>query len=154
MNAESVPEFTASLNPATGEHLGDVPLNHVEDVADAIRRIRRVQPHWASTPVPRRARHLRKIQRFLAARADEFAKRIAADNGKTYKDAFATEIFAAILGIDYYIKHSAKVLSAKRIRGSGPFGLYKRHRVQHVPYGVVGIISPRSEEHTSELQSH
>ncbi len=142
MNTETANKFTASLNPATGEHLGDVRLNRVEDVPAAIRRIRRAQPPWASTPMHQRARHLRKMQHFLAAHADEFAKRIAADNGKTYKDAFATEVFPAILGIDYYIKHSAKALSAKHIRGAGPFGLYKRHRIQHVPHGVVGIISP------------
>jgi len=142
METESATAFTESHNPATGEHLGNVPLNQIEDVRDAIQRIRQVQINWAETPVHERARHLRKMQRFLAAHADEFAKRIAADNGKTYKDAFATEIFAAILGIDYYVKHSRKVLKDKRIHGTGLFGLYKRHRIQHVPYGVVGIISP------------
>lgn len=142
MNTETTVPFTESHNPATGELLGKVRLDHPEDVLNAVQKIRTVQPAWAAMPVARRAQHLRKMQRYIAAHADEFAKRIAADNGKTYKDAFAAEIFAAILGIDYYVKHSGHVLKDKHIRGGGLFGLYKRHRVQHVPWGVVGIISP------------
>ncbi|MCF7802300.1 MAG: aldehyde dehydrogenase family protein [Candidatus Marinimicrobia bacterium] len=142
MSTDATEMFTESRNPATGELLGKVPLNHVSEVQVAIDRIRIAQIKWASTPIHERAQHLRKMQRHLAAHADEFSKRIAADNGKTYKDAFATEIFAAILGIDYYIKHSHRVLKDSHIRGSGWFGLYKRHRIQHVPWGVVGIISP------------
>lgn len=142
MTPDQTAAFTLSTNPATGEELGRVPLNRIEDVEAAVGRIRAAQKQWALTPFYERARHLRKMQRHLAAHADEFSKRIAADNGKTYKDAFATEIFAAILGIDYYIKHSHRVLKGSHIRGSGWFGLYKRHRIQHVPWGVVGIISP------------
>ncbi|MCF7796563.1 MAG: aldehyde dehydrogenase family protein [Lentisphaeria bacterium] len=142
MTPDQTTAFTISTNPATGDKLGRVPLNRMEDVGPAIERIRAAQKQWALTPIHKRTRHLRKMQRHLASHADEFAKRIAADNGKTYKDAFATEIFAAILGIDYYIKHSHRVLQDRQIRGSGWFGLYKKHRIQHVPWGVVGIISP------------
>lgn len=142
MNADLVQEFTKSVNPATGEEIGKVRLNQKGDVTEAILRIRKVQPSWAATPFSERVRHLRKMQQFLAANADSLARRIAADNGKTYKDAFATEIFAAILGLDYYAKYSGRVLKDRKIHGTGLFGLYKRHRIQHIPWGVVGIISP------------
>ena len=63
MRTDAGLEFTTSLNPATGEHFRDVPLDHPEDVAAAIRRIRRVQHRWTTKPVFERAKHLRKMQR-------------------------------------------------------------------------------------------
>jgi acyl-CoA reductase-like NAD-dependent aldehyde dehydrogenase len=133
---------TEALNPATGEPLGQMPQNTVEDIHHAVTRIRKAQPKWAALSFTDRGKHLRKMQRHLIEHGEAYARTISADNGKTLADAYMTEISSAILAFDYYIKHSPRVLRERRLKGSHIFSLFTRNRLQRVPYGVVGVISP------------
>lgn len=133
---------TESINPATGESLGHIPQNTIEDVHQAVSRIRKAQEKWAEYSFSDRGKHLRRMQRHLIEHGEEYARTIAADNGKTLADAYMTEISSATIAFDYYIKHSARVLRERRIKGSHIFSLFTRNRLQHVPMGVIGIISP------------
>lgn len=133
---------TEAFNPATGESLGKIPQNSLEDIRDSVRRIRIAQAKWAEFSFAERGKHLRKMQRHLVQHGEEYAKVISSDNGKTLADAYLTEISSAILAFDYYIKHSARVLRTRRVKGSHIFSLFTRNRLQHVPMGVIGIISP------------
>ncbi len=135
-------ERTESTNPATGETLGQIPLNTVEDIRTAIPRIRKAQMMWAQKSFAERGTHLRKMQRHLVEHGETYAKLISQDNGKTLADAYLTEVSSAVIAFDYYIKHAARVLRERRIKGSHIFSLFTRNRLQQVPLGVVGIISP------------
>jgi succinate-semialdehyde dehydrogenase/glutarate-semialdehyde dehydrogenase len=131
-----------SINPATGKVLGETLLNTEKDIKDAVPRIREAQKVWAELSFSERGKHLRKMQRHLAKHGEAYARIISQDNGKNIKDAYLTEISAAILAFDYYIKHTNRILRPRRIKGSHFFGLFTRNRLQFVPRGVVGIISP------------
>jgi len=133
---------TEAFNPATGESLGQVPQNTLEDIQHAVSRIRKAQAKWAQLSFSERGKHLRKMQHHLVEHGQEYAKVLSADNGKTLADAYMTEISSAVLAFDYHIKHSARVLRERRVKGSHIFGLFTRNRLQHVPMGVIGIISP------------
>ncbi len=133
---------TEAFNPATGESLGQIPQNNVEDIREAVTRIRKAQVKWAHLSFTERGKYLRKMQRHLIEHGEEYAGIISSDNGKTRADAYLTDISSSVLAFDYYIKHSARVLRARRIRGSHIFSLFTRNRVQNVPMGVIGIISP------------
>ncbi|NQV41680.1 MAG: aldehyde dehydrogenase family protein [Candidatus Marinimicrobia bacterium] len=133
---------TEAFNPATGESLGQVPKNTLEDIQHAVIRIRKAQAKWAAYSFSERGLHLRKMQRHLIEHGEEYARIISADNGKTLADAYMTEISSAVFAFDYYIKHSSRVLRERRIKGSHIFSLFTRNRLQHVPMGVIGIISP------------
>ena len=134
--------YTEALNPATGESLGQIPLNDVADIKAALPRIRAAQQKWAQFSFAQRGVHLRKMQRHLVENGEAYARIISRDNGKTLADAYLTEISSAVIAFDYYIKHSARVLRERRVKGSHIFALYTRNRLQHVPLGVIGIISP------------
>ena len=133
---------TEAFNPATGESLGQIPQNSLEDIQHAVSRIRKAQAKWAAFSFSERGKHLRKMQHHLIENGEEYARIISADNGKTLADAYMTEISSAVLAFDYYIKHASRVLRERRIKGSHIFGLFTRNRLQHVPMGVIGIISP------------
>ena len=133
---------TEAFNPATGESLGQIPQNTLEDIQHAVSRIRKAQAKWADFSFSERGKHLRKMQRHLIEHGEEYARIISADNGKTLVDAYMTEISSAVIAFDYYIKHSARVLRERRVKGSHIFSLFTRNRLQHAPMGVVGIISP------------
>lgn len=133
---------TEAYNPATGESLGQVPQNSSKDVKEAVARIRIAQATWAQLSFSERGAHLRKMQRHLTEHGEKYARVISRDNGKTIADAYMTEITSAIVAFDYYIKHTARVLRPRRVKGSHIFSLYTRNKLQHVPRGVIGIISP------------
>ncbi|MEA3288175.1 MAG: aldehyde dehydrogenase family protein [Candidatus Marinimicrobia bacterium] len=133
---------TEAFNPATGESLGKIPQNTIDDIREAVKRIRIAQVKWSQLSFAERGKFLRKMQRYLVEHGEEVARIISQDNGKTLPDAYMTEVSAAIISFDYYIKHTARVLRPRRVKGSHIFGLYTRNRLQHVPMGVIGIISP------------
>ncbi len=133
---------TEAFNPATGESLGLIPQNTIEDIHQAVSRIRKAQAKWALLSFSERGKHIRKMQHHLIEHGEEYAAVISRDNGKTLADAYLTEISSAVISMDYYIKHSSRVLRERRVKGSHIFGLFTRNRLQHVPLGVIGIISP------------
>ena len=81
---------TEAFNPATGESLGQIPQNTLEDIQHAVSRIRKAQTKWADFSFSERGKHLRKMQRHLIEHGEEYARIISADNGKTLADAYMT----------------------------------------------------------------
>ena len=141
-NTHPSPGTSISLNPATGEELGRVPLNAVTDVHEIIPRMRKAQSAWAELSFAQRGDHLRRMRQYLAREGQGLAELIAAENGKTVTDAYIAEVTPAMLACDYQIRHAARVLRPRRLRGSHIFSFFFSHRVQRLPMGVVGIIAP------------
>jgi len=133
---------TEAFNPATGESIGTIPQNTRTDISEAVQRIRVAQEDWAARSFSERGKHLRKMQQHLVRKGEAYAAIISRDNGKTLADAYLTEISSAVIAFDYYRKHTARVLRPRRVKGSHIFSLFTRNRLQHVPLGVIGIISP------------
>ena len=90
-----------SINPATGQSIGEVPLNTAKEIKDAVGRIREAQKVWAELSFQERGTYLRRMQRHLAKHGEDYARVTSQDNGKNVKDAYLTEITAAIIAFDY-----------------------------------------------------
>ena len=116
---------TEAFNPATGDSLGKIPQNNIGDIKEAVKRIRVAQAIWADYSFSERGKYLRKMQRHLVEHGEKYARIISQDNGKTLADAYITEISAAIISFDYYIKHTARVLRSRRVKGSHIFESFK-----------------------------
>jgi succinate-semialdehyde dehydrogenase/glutarate-semialdehyde dehydrogenase len=129
-------------NPATGELIGSYPLDTADDVRAAIERARVAQEAWARSPYRERSQALGRVCAALAARSDEMASIIGANNGKTRLDALVTEVLPAILALRYYRAQGKRLLASRRLGGGSILMFNKRSRLQRVPYGVVGVISP------------
>jgi malonate-semialdehyde dehydrogenase (acetylating)/methylmalonate-semialdehyde dehydrogenase len=77
------------VNPASGETIVRVPLSGAGDVELAVAAARAALPGWRAVPVSRRARYLFELREALVARADELARSVTREMGKTLGDARA-----------------------------------------------------------------
>jgi succinate-semialdehyde dehydrogenase/glutarate-semialdehyde dehydrogenase len=134
--------YTEMVSPADGRKLGRSPLDDAEAARAAIARARQAQPAWAELGVAERRRMLRPVRDYLVDNADELAAAISADNGKTRVDALATEVVPAAMALAYYLKKARSFLRPRWLMPGNLFMANKVSRLQRVPYGVVGIVSP------------
>jgi malonate-semialdehyde dehydrogenase (acetylating) / methylmalonate-semialdehyde dehydrogenase len=76
-------------NPATGETLARVPLSGAADVDAAVTAARAAFPEWRRRPTIERARWLFGFRQVVEAHADELARSVTREMGKTLPDARA-----------------------------------------------------------------
>ena len=129
-------------NPATGELIGSYRLNSAAEVRDLVSRARQLQPAWAELPYRERSLAMGRVGKAIAARADELAEIVCANNGKTRVDALATEVLPALLALRFFRGRGKRLLAPRRLGGGSLLMFNKRSSLQQVPYGVIGVISP------------
>jgi len=94
-------ELFDKLNPANGRLLCRVARSRAEDVRQAVEAAKQAQPVWADTPPVQRGMILHGIVRGMQARQEEIARIVAAETGKSYKDAYSEAGGAIALGLFY-----------------------------------------------------
>ncbi|GHV83306.1 aldehyde dehydrogenase [Spirochaetia bacterium] len=117
-------------------------MDTADEVKSKIHAARAAQKVWAELPYNQRARHVKRSQKFLAAHIEEIAEAIHRDTGKLVFDALSAELLPAVMGISYYLKQGKHFCADKKIHGGSIVLFNKISRMVHVPYGVIGIISP------------
>ncbi len=136
--AESRPSRNIT-NAMTGEPLGQVPHCTRDDVVEAARRARAVQPQWAARPIRERAEVLLRFHDLVLQRQEEVLDIIQLENGKARRHAFE-EVGDVCLTARYYANTAADYLSPKRRQGV--LLLLTEVWEHHQPKGLVGVISP------------
>ncbi len=125
----------AVINPATGEHLADVPdLGERETRAAVEAGVRALQ---SPSSVDERRTWLRGIHQVLMEQRQELARIITLEHGKPLKESVAEVEYAAGFFSFYadQLGHLAARVLPGRIRNC-------RWTVHHRPAGVVGLIVP------------
>jgi len=136
----SSPDRIVSINPATGERLGEVPDMSPEQVRAAVDAAHVAQRGWANLPIKERCRRVKRFAGELMSRAEEVIDLIVAEGGKTRQEALGMEVGVVADLVNYFAKHAPRLLAPEPI----PLHLFK-HRssyVHYVPRGVVGVIAP------------
>ena len=87
--ASTASEELDVTNPATGEALARVPLSGVADVDAAVQAARAAFPAWRRRSTIERARWLFGFRQVVEAHADELARSVTREMGKTLPDARA-----------------------------------------------------------------
>jgi len=133
------PAAIDSLNPATGEVLGSVPIAGPDEVAAAVARARRAASAWAELGSARRRAELASFRRALAGRADDLADLIHRENGKPRVDAIL-EVMMALTHLHHAGERADKALRSEKV----PAGLMANFRctISYHPLGVVAVIGP------------
>ena len=80
-------ELRPVLNPADESVVAAVPEGAAEDAERALEAARRAQPGWSRRSGPQRGAVLRSVAAAIRARADELARVIVAEQGKTITEA-------------------------------------------------------------------
>jgi aldehyde dehydrogenase (NAD+) len=125
-------------NPADVDDLvGTFPESSADDVAAAVAAAKAAQPAWAAMPAPRRGDVFFRAANLLEARADEIAREMTREEGKTLPEARG-EVGRTINILRYYGGEGARLYG--RVIPS------ERDRVfMHTlrsPLGVVAAITP------------
>lgn len=123
------------FNPATGDHLVDVPNMGAEDTYHAIETARLTMRELA--PLEQRAIWLQRISALMHANKDDLARIITLEHGKPIKESIVEVEYAA--GFFGYFSTQIERLKChalpERIRGA-------TWKVHYRPAGIVGSITP------------
>jgi acyl-CoA reductase-like NAD-dependent aldehyde dehydrogenase len=136
----SISRTITSINPATGEPLGDVPDMAAAEVRAAVDTARLAQREWAALPLEVRCKRVLRFAEVLMARAEEVIDVLVREGGKTRLEALGMEVIVVADLVRYFCKHAPEILRPEPV----PLHLMK-HRASYlhfVPRGVVGIIAP------------
>jgi len=87
--ARAATEVLDVIDPATGAALARVPLSGAADLDDAVAAARAALPQWRAVSTIARARKLFELRERLVARAEDMARAVTAEMGKTIADAQA-----------------------------------------------------------------
>ena len=124
-------------NPATGDQTAELPLSSAEDVNAAVAAAKKAAVGWGATPPLKRIKHMFRFKELLDRNADEIARAISNEHGKTHADA-AGELARGIDVVDFAcgIPH---LLKGEYSRNVGPEIDSWSDRQ---PLGVVAGITP------------
>jgi malonate-semialdehyde dehydrogenase (acetylating)/methylmalonate-semialdehyde dehydrogenase len=124
-------------NPATGTQSGEVTLGGAVEIDTAVQSAKAAFETWSRTPPAKRARIMFALRDGLMRRADEVARTISLEHGKTHDDALG-EVTRALEVVEYACGITEK-LKGDFSRDVGP-GIDTCSERQ--PLGVVAGITP------------
>ncbi len=125
------------FNPATGEETAELGLSNAAEVGEAIAAAKAAFPAWRDTPPMKRARMMFRFKELLTQHADDIARAISREHGKTHDDALG-EVARGIEVVEFAcgIPHLLKGDFARNV-GPGIDSYSDRQ-----PLGVVAGITP------------
>jgi alpha-ketoglutaric semialdehyde dehydrogenase len=134
-SAPSSGEHFEKVSPVTGQVIARVARSNADDVDLAVKSARAAQPAWAALTPVHRGDLIRNIAGVLAARRDEVASVVAAETGKSRKDA-GGEVDAAI-EMGYFVAGEGRRFYGRTTTSAT---LYKSASIIRQPLGVAGLI--------------
>jgi succinate-semialdehyde dehydrogenase/glutarate-semialdehyde dehydrogenase len=132
----------ASVNPATGEILGELECAGEGEVEAAVERARAAQRDWAEFGLRRRIAVLREFQAKLYARKSEIAAAITREVGKPLVEALVTEVLVVLDAARFLIDNAWGLLRDEPVPHGNLVTKLKSGWLVREPHGVIGIISP------------
>ena len=128
----------ATVDPATGETLAEVPVATTAEVDLAVQAAADAFRGWRGTPATERARMLWTLADLIESRSEELAAIEVLDNGKPIGEARAVDIALTIEIFRYYAGWTTKIAGSvppNSIRGMLTM-------IRREPVGVVAAITP------------
>lgn len=130
-------DMLESIDPATGEVVGSVPITPARDVQSVVDRARTAQAEWAAAGLETRAETLKKAVALFEERIEEHAELMTREMGKPLKESRAEAKRLGGPSVESEIDEMVEALGPE-VKESG--GL--RSTIHHDPLGVVGAITP------------
>ena len=133
---QAVTTLLRSLDPATGDVVGEVPVTPVSEIPARVRRSRSAQPAWAALGIEGRVRALAEAGSELAARSEELGRLITREMGKPLAEATG-EVRSVGSGWAEGLEEIALALQPDVLEDART-----RSVVYHDPFGVCAAITP------------
>jgi len=127
----------AVRNPATGEHLADVPVMGAVETRRAIVAAHAAQSHWRERTGKQRAAVLRKWADLMLAHVEDLALIMTSEQGKPLAESRAEIVYAASF-LEWFGEE------AKRVYGDTIPGFAPDRRILVIkqPVGVAAAVTP------------
>lgn len=129
-------------NPADGTELARVPMDTQASVQEAVARARKASAAWGALSYRERGALLSRVRDRFLERAQQIAEILHKENGKPQVEAYMAEVIPNLDLFDYHIANDAKLLADEPVKLSPLNYPGKKGVIQHVPLGVIGLISP------------
>ena len=140
-----------SLEPATAQPLGSVPLTAPDEVAAAVAGAAAVQPLWSQLRPADRARYMRRAAQAVIDEWPQLIELIAREQGRPVAEVAHLELLPAVETLLWLGDQGVAILGDDRVGLSRTFFLRKRARVTHAPLGVIAVISPAADPFAQPL---
>jgi len=131
-----------SINPATGESIGKVPVSTRQQVADAIAAARAAQPAWAARPDAERKALMMKVAEVIHANAAYLAEWVTREQGKPLGGVGPDQVPGArfeVWGCEAWTQVPASLDLPVEVAFEDDT---RRDEVHRKPFGVIGAIAP------------
>ena len=132
----------ASVNPATGEVLGELDCAGPTEVRAAVARARDAQSDWHAWGIRNRVKIVSRFQQLLLAQKTDIARRITQEAGKPYVESLLTEVLVVLDAARFLVENAYSILRERKLPHGNLALKTKSGRILREPYGVIGIISP------------
>lgn len=124
-------------NPAdTRDVVGEFPASAAADVDAAVTAVASGCQEWAAAPPERRAAALERAAAYLEARADELARELVREEGKTLAEA-TNEVRRTPQNLRFYASEALRLTGETFPTGDGGLIFTSRE-----PVGVVAVVTP------------
>ncbi len=131
-----------SINPATGEPIGRVPVSSRQQVADAIAAARAAQPAWAARPDAERKALMMKVAEVINRNAASLAEWVTREQGKPLGGVGPDQVPGArfeVWGCEVWTQVPASLDLPVEVAFEDAT---RRDEVHRKPFGVVAAIAP------------
>ena len=125
------------ISPSDGSVLAEAARSDAQDVAEAVDAAKGAFPAWAAMPGVQRGLVLHKLVRIMQDRQSDLAAMVAAETGKSRKDAAGEAGGAAALGL-FFASEAQRLYG--RTTTSGVPG--RTAMTIRCPVGIAGLIVP------------
>ena len=136
MTATAMANELVSLNPATGEPVGSVPVTPTGSIEEILLRSRAAQTLWAALDLDERLEMLHRVIPVLEKRAEEIGRLVTAEMGKPIAEGIG-EVRYGIDGLESELEELARALSAEALDDG-----VTRSTLHYDPFGVCVAITP------------
>lgn len=131
-----------SVDPVSGTVWREYAVSGPAEVRAAVERARAAQPAWGALPVTERAAVLERFRAGLVRRRHDVVETLTRETGKPAAEALGSEILIVLDFAVYFAREAARLQRAPWRQAASVAMFRKRVRIEHVPVGVVGVISP------------
>ncbi len=125
-----------SINPATGQPIGSVPVTPVGEIDAVVARAREAQKAWGALSTAERVEMLRPVAKAIEARADEIGDLMTAEMGKPTVEGRGEAAYAASC-VPGALNSIMEALAPEHLEDQAV-----ETTLYYDPYGVCGVITP------------
>lgn len=136
MNPATATRTLDSIDPATGEVVGSVPVTDAADIPAVVARAKAAQPGWEALGHEGRAALLIEAARLFVERADEYGRLMTREMGKPLAEAVG-EVKSLASGLEHHLDEIGEALAPEAVEDGR-----LRSVVHHDPLGVCAAITP------------